>query len=134
MMANETNNTDKMRKLFADKELSAAQMEEIVGGTKHENADDSRFLNVLLRGHPAQCDRYGETKCGPTMYGSSEALPAIKRAWKAVGIDACLCYDDDDAPYNEYWLNGHRVSQEEARQHAMSVMGKKLKKSDWYWD
>ena len=61
-MAKEMNKTDKMRKLFANKVLDVEEMENVAGGSADQVADDSRFLNVLLRGHPAQCDRYGENK------------------------------------------------------------------------
>ncbi|MBR5909851.1 MAG: hypothetical protein IKZ66_07790, partial [Schwartzia sp.] len=61
-MAKEMSKTEKMRKLFANKALSAEDMDDVAGGTTQELADDSRFLNVLLRGHPAQPDRYGEEK------------------------------------------------------------------------
>ena len=61
-MAKEMNKTEKMRKLFADKALDTEEMENVAGGSYDQTADDSRFLNVLLRGHPAQCDRYGEKR------------------------------------------------------------------------
>ena len=51
---------DKLRAKHADKMLTADELDNIAGGSAWELADDSQFLNVLLRGHPAQCDRWGE--------------------------------------------------------------------------
>ncbi len=127
--------TDKMKKLFADKTLDAEQMEDVAGGTYYETADDSRFLNVLLRGHPAQCDRYGERRLrlGNTAYENNaydEKVAEIEAAWKAVGVDCVL-----NAKHgNSYRVNGRLCTQENAMAHAMKVMGKELKRSDWYWD
>ena len=42
--------TEKMRKLFASKALDVEELDGVAGGTRHETADDSRFLNVLLQG------------------------------------------------------------------------------------
>ena len=35
---------------------------------------------------------------------------------------------------NTYYIGGQQVTQAEARSHAMNVMVKQLKRSDWYWD
>ena len=75
--------TAKMRKLFADKELGTEQLENVAGGVLSETADDSRFLNVLLRGRPFQCDRYGETSIDYDQFDKGEE---IALAWDSVGI------------------------------------------------
>ena len=121
--------TAKMRKLFADKQVSAEQLENVAGGTVNEMADDSRFLNVLLRGHPAQCDRY----CGYMLdiaYGAGDRRREVKAAWEAVGVT----WDCKAWSQNSYIIDGNYVSREEAWAHAEKVMGKKLQKSDWYWE
>ena len=130
------NQTEKMRKLFPEKALSADEMEAIVGGALahcDSLADDSRFLNVLLRGHPGQCDRYGETYAGGH-------VGEIKNAWKVVGVEMEVNYyynRADGVPlggYYVYKINGEYVDAEDAYRHAMKVTGKNLKPSDWYWD
>ncbi len=130
------NQTEKMRKLFAEKALSADEMEAIVGGALDHCdslADDSRFLNVLLRGHPGQCDRYGETYAGGH-------VGEIKNAWKVVGVEMEVNYylnRADGVPLGgsyTYKINGEYVDPEDAYRHAMKVTGKNLKPSDWYWD
>ena len=130
------NQTEKMRKLFAEKALSADEMEAIVGGALahcDSLADDSRFLNVLLRGHPGQCDRYGETYAGGH-------VGEIKNAWKVVGVEMEVNYylnRADGVPLGgsyTYKINGEYVDPEDAYRHAMKVTGKNLKPSDWYWD
>ena len=121
--------TDKMRKLFAEKALDTEQMENVAGGTAHQTADDSRFLNVLLRGHPAQCDRYGEYKVEDDYTACKDRQEEIRQAWRAVGI-SWSCYSGKS---NEYWKDCRKITREQAYEHAMNVMGKQLKHSDWYW-
>ena len=75
--------TEKMRKLFADKQVSTEQLEDVAGGCTAQIAQDSRYLNVLLRGHPDQCDRYGETRA---MYETESIGAEVTKAWAAVGI------------------------------------------------
>ena len=132
-MAKEMSKTEKMRKLFANKALDVEEMDNVAGGSLHETADDSRFLNVLLRGHPGQCDRYGETYAGGH-------VGEIKNAWKVVGVEMEVNYyynRADGVPlggYYVYKINGEYVDAEDAYRHAMKVTGKNLKPSDWYWD
>ena len=132
-MAMEMNKTEKMRQKFADKALDVEQLEEVAGGIVYTGsaeklADDSRFLNVLLRGHPDQCDRYGETRAG-SLYEKDDISREVSKAWAAVGITC-----DADTCGNTWYYNDRiGVSQEQARQLAMQRMGKQLKKSDWYW-
>ena len=132
MMAKEMNKTEKMRKLFANKALDVEEMDAVAGGTYAESADDSCFLNVLLRGHPAQPDRHGALKL-QVSYDSDNAprYAEIKNAWKAVGVDVKI--KDDDVG-NKYSINGQKVTREMAMNHAMKVMGKQLQRSDWYWE
>ncbi len=128
-MSNEMNKTEKMRKLFADKAMDVEQLENVAGGGPHQTADDSRFLNVLLRGHPDQPNRYGETRSG-SVYEGDGICREVEKAWAAVGI-TCKTYS---CANNSYFIDGRiGISQEEARQFAMQRMGKQLKHSDWYW-
>ena len=130
MMAKEMSKTEKMRKLFADKALDVEQMDDVAGGTYQDIADDSRFLNVLLQGHPAQPDRHGETKL-ELAYDSDNAprYAEIKNAWAACGVSVTM----REKYKNRYYINGQEVAQRAAMNHAMKVMGKQLQKSDWYW-
>ena len=120
--------TKKMKELFTENELSPEQLEEIAGGTSNDMADDSRFLNVLLRGRPGQCNRYGEYKCGSS-YTRGDIKKEVEAAWASVGIKADVNWD---APCF-YWLDGEFITQIEAWEHAEKVVGKRLKKTDWYW-
>ena len=126
----EMNKTDKMRKLFANKALDVEEMENVAGGSADQTADDSRFLNVLLRGHPAQCDRYGEKKITLDYANNDRRFAEIEAAWKVCGVEAKV----KKSYANHYYIDGFEVTQSQAMNHAMNVMGKKLKKSDWYWD
>ena len=129
-MAKEMNKTEKMRKLFADKALDTEEMENVAGGSYDQTADDSRFLNVLLRGHPAQCDRYGETKLQLDYANNSSRFAEIEAAWAACGVSAKI----KGGNANYYYINGKEVTQGMARLHAMETIGKGLSLSDWYWD
>ena len=130
MSNKEMNKTDKMRKLFANKALDVEEMENVAGGSADQVADDSRFLNVLLRGHPAQCDRYGEKKIKLDYANNDRRFAEIEAAWKVCGVEAKV----KKSYANHYYIDGFEVTQSQAMNHAMKVMGKKLKKSDWYWD
>ena len=116
--------TDKMRRLFAEKQLDVDQMDGVAGGTESQTSDDSCFLNVLLGGNAVE--RVGSYKAGLGNYADN-----VEKAWAKVGVECStgsLWHD------NEYKINGVSVSQEQARQHAMNVVGRQLKKSDWYWE
>ena len=115
--------------MMATKKLSDNSLNFVSGGTMYETADDSRFLNVLLSGRPGHCDRYGSYR---TWGGTHDK--EIKNAWASVGIyavlDSGLLGKGDD---NTYWLNGKWITQEEARQHAMDVVGIHLTRDQWDW-
>ena len=50
-------------KLDKEHELSKEELEQVSGGCDYEISDDSKFLNVLLRGTDYhRCDRYGKFK------------------------------------------------------------------------
>ena len=116
--------------MMATKKLSDNSLDFVSGGTMYETADDSRFLNVLLAGRPHQCDRYGAYRCWMGTYDDE-----IEAAWNSVGIYAVLnsghLFSEGDD--NTYWLNGKWMSQEDARQYAMKVVGKHLTRSQWDW-
>ena len=131
-MAKEMSKTEKMRKLFANKALDVEDMDNVAGGSYHELADDSRFLNVLLRGHPAQPDRHGERKLELDYANNGSRYAELRAAWEACGVHL---HQINETKGNRYVLHsGREVTREQAMNHAMKVMGKKLKKSDWYWD
>ena len=124
--------TEKMRKLFANKALDVEEMDNVAGGYIHETADDSRFLNVLLRGHPAQPDRHGERKLELDYANNGSRYAELRSAWEACGVHL---HKIDETGGNRYVLHsGREVTREQAMNHAMNVMGRQLKKSDWYWD
>ena len=122
--------TDKMRKLFADKQVSAEQLEAVAGGSTKQTADDSRFLNVLLRGHPDQPNRYGETRAG-SMYEADSIGEEVRKGWLACGI---RFGGRDEENYYEDMNTKQSMTQESAMRLAMQRMGKTLSWSDWYWD
>ena len=80
-------------------------------------SNDSRFLNVLLRGREGQCDRYGSWTAG-------SHTGEIENAWASVGITIS---------HSCYFLDGKKITREMARQHAQDIVGKTLQKSDWDW-
>lgn len=108
---------------YADEIISDEELDGVSGGTPFETADDSRFLNVLLRGRPEQPERVGAWRAG---YRSKQK--EVKMAFASVGIDFEASSDD-----NIYRIDGLRVSQQAAWAHAEKVVGKHLEKSDWDW-
>ena len=112
------------------KKIPNEDLEAVSGGTASETAEDSRFLNVLLQGRPHQCDRYGSYR---TWCGTHDQ--EIMNAWASVGIKAELNSGNivSGGSDNEYFLNGKQITQEQARQHAMDVVGKHLTREQWDW-
>ena len=111
-------------KIFAEEILLDEELNKVAGGTGRELADDSCFLNSLN----GSTDRYGTFKA---TFKGPKVSAEVRKAWKNVGVDARpdygLFFD------NRYYIDGKKVSQNQARQHAMDVTGHQMKKSDWDW-
>ena len=113
-------------KILQDELMSDEELDQVAGGNCYQMADDSRFLNSLN----GSCDRYGATKILFNGMFSSSIKTEIEKAWSTVGITVTL---DNKFVINEYSLNGRKITQEQARQHAMNVVGKQMTESDWKW-
>ena len=125
------NNLRKGVIIMLDKnKLSAEEMELVSGGSAGETADDSRFLNVLLQGRNGQCDRYGAARMRLEDHDHE-----IREAWAAAGVEATIHTGNilTSGFNNTYKINGVKVSRTQAMQHAMNVVGRQLKDSDWKW-
>ena len=116
-------------KILEDEAMSDDELNNVAGGTSYEMADDSRFLNSLN----GSCDRYGATKILFNGMFSDSIKTEVENAWATVGIKARCDYDLYCATSNVYSLNGRKITQEQARQHAMKVVGKQMTESDWKW-
>ena len=112
-----------MMKLENENKLTNAELEQVAGGGTWEAqiAQDSRFLNVLLRGREGHCGRYG-------VWQAPLHSDEIQRAWASVGVDYIL-----HTPNKGYYIHGRCVNQYEAWLHAEQVVGKHLKRADWDW-
>ena len=88
---------------------------------------------MLLRGHPAQPDRYGEYKFAVDVANNDSRYDELKKAWNACGIGMRQIGAGRFA--NRYYINktGREVSQAEAMQYAMNKMGRHLQWSEWNW-
>ncbi|MBR2180004.1 MAG: hypothetical protein IJ862_06400 [Selenomonadaceae bacterium] len=111
-------------KKLANAAMSDEELDNVAGGTCYEMADDSRFLNSLN----GSFNRYGATRC---FFSSSYGREKLKEAWLTVGIETKL--SKSLSVNNEYYLDGKQITQEQARQHAMEVVGKQMTESDWKW-
>ncbi|MBR5914162.1 MAG: hypothetical protein IKZ58_07370 [Selenomonadaceae bacterium] len=103
--------------------MSDDELGQVAGGNLKETADDSRFLNSLT----GLVDRYNHLSLGWDFGGFKHY--DIRQVWNKLGVKALL----SSKCSNEYYINGQRVSQEEARQHAMKVFGKQMTEADWKW-
>lgn len=103
---------------FEDEIMSDEELDGVAGGNCYESSNDSRFLNTLN----GSCKRY--TSAQVFFEGKENE---IEKAWATVGITAELDSDID----NKYFLNGKQITQEDARQHAMKVVGKTITEKDW---
>lgn len=103
--------------------LSDEQLDQVAGGIydKHQLADDSRFLNVLLRGTENQPERNNWFMVTPR---------EVIDAWQSVGIEI---KEGTLFGGHSYSLNGQTISQSQAWEHAEKVVGKHLSESDWNW-
>ena len=54
---------------------------------------------------------------------------AVDDAWKKVGITSVTHFFDS----NSYWLNGEKISRNEAFRHASDVLGKPINSSKYYY-
>ena len=118
---------ENLKKINAELEqMSDEELERVAGGNCYETADDSRFLNSLAN----LCDRYGATTIAFFDYDDE-----IAAAWAKVGVKAYLSDNilKNSASANIYYINGTRVTQEQARQHAMKVTGHYMTRKDWDW-
>lgn len=110
---------------IAEEIMSEDELDKVSGGNVADLADDSRFLNTLLRGRPGQCDRYGQWR---VRFNTEE----IYNAWRSVGVDCYMPANDRDILYK---IDGKPVSREEAWAHAEKVVGKHFEKRiEWDWD
>ncbi len=122
MSTNEKSNTEKMQEKFADKEMSKEQLENVSGGDYAELADDSEFLNRLLRGRPGQCKRYTHSDFDDEGFFRSmrnrPIIDEIAAAWAAVGIRFEGKVDIDT--YNRYFNmeTGAEMNRDDAIKHA----------------
>lgn len=117
-------------KLDKENKLNNEELEQVSGGYLYETSNDSKFLNVLLRGTGYhRCDRYGKTKI---VWGGSGPEPRqdIRNSWERLGITAIF---HGAFEHNEYYLNGKRITRDEAWDYAEKVVGKHLERSDWDW-
>ncbi|MBR5908610.1 MAG: hypothetical protein IKZ66_01400 [Schwartzia sp.] len=123
MAANEKTNTEIMKEKFADKEMSAEQLENVSGGSYGEMTLDSRFLNYLLGDSVCRRHDFSEWK------NRSKFVDEVERAWAKVGVEAHFM--SSDTIKNSYWIGDRNVTRREAFEHAQKVLGKKVKDSDW---
>ncbi len=121
-----------LKEMKAENIIPPETLDEVAAGNCYEMADDSRFLNVLLRGHKDQPDRDGALSCWLMSEGVGNSL---KAAWAAVGIAymPSSSKSRNSLSQNAYILNGKTISREQAYQHAQDVIGKQLSESDWKW-
>ena len=116
---------ENIQKINAELEtMSDDELSMVAGGTKYETAEDSRFLNSLN----GSTNRYGAFKINWKLEHNEE----IKKGWSTVGIEAKI-FGGVNSPNNEYYLDGQKITQEEARQHAMKVTGHYMTEKDWNW-
>ena len=110
---------------FAYEIMSDDELDGVSGGNCYQIADDSRFLNSLN----GSTDRYGATK---SFFNAASIIKETEAAWASLGIK-CKSRGGTGETYNEYYLNGQQITQEQARQHAMKVTGHYMTESDWKW-
>ena len=109
--------------ILAIEMMSIEQLDQVAGGmwNRTQIANDSRFLNVLLRGNSNQPERHNWY-----MVSAVE----MRKVWKSLGIEIKEGFLFGSHSYN---LNGQKISQAQAWAHAEEVVGKHLERKDWDW-
>ena len=102
--------------------MSEEQLESVASGTCLESARDSYFLNALN----GSIKRYEVWQMGYEDHNDE-----IIKAWARVGVK--LEVSESIFVANKYFINGKQVSQEDARKHAMGLIGKHMEEEDWYY-
>ena len=105
--------------------LNEEQLDLVTGCTWGQTSDDSKFLNSLN----GSTDRYGATRIACTP--GTKIEEEVQRGWATVGIT--FTWHGGDISDNEYYLNGKKISESDARRHAMEVTGKFMDVKDWDW-
>ncbi len=101
-------------KKIADEKLSDEELDQVAGGKWHETAQDSQFLSLY-----GLCKAYGEGCL--LLSGDTKREEEISYAWYKAGVD--FVYHGGLIYENEYYINGNRVSREEAYAHAVQKLG-----------
>ena len=112
-MANREENIKKINdelELMSDEEL-----DQVAGGSWKSTAGDTRFLNDLA----GLCDRFGATKA--FFYNFTVSDEAAK-GWSKIGITVKTGFSDS----NLYYLNGEKISRQQAFDYACKKFGKNL--------
>ena len=111
------NHDENLKKISELEIISDEELDKVSGGGCRQSSDDSRFLNVLMRGHPAQPERFGATKIlfDVKAYGDPGFRRSIAAAWATLGVTADL---NNTIVDNVYKIDGKKVSQQEAWAHA----------------
>ncbi len=110
-----------LRELQQENILAPSELDEAAAGSCCQMADDSQFLNELLRGRPDRPDRYDAAKC---FASDGDIQRELAAAWASVGIEAVLDHRREKNFSNRYLLNGVPITRSEARDHAQKVVGK----------
>ncbi len=120
------NREDNIKKIDMELEaMSEEELEQVAGGTWAETAADSRFLNSLN----GSTDRYGALRIAFTP--GTKIQEEIQRGWAKVGIK--FTWHNGAISGNEYYLDGQKITQSDARRHAMEQVGKFMDVKDWDW-
>ena len=99
---------------FADEILSDEELDQVVGGTYLQTAQDSEFLNIY-----GLCGKYTENDIAFDSGTSQEE--DVKAGWAKVGVD--FHYHSGRGTFgthNAYYISGNKVSREEAYAHVRS--------------
>ncbi len=103
--------------------LASENLDDVAAGSCYQMADDSHFLNRLLKGRPERPDCYDAASC---FSSNGEIQEKLTAAWAAVGIEAVLNNQSERFHSNRYLLNGVPITHYEACAHAEKVIGAAL--------
>ena len=103
--------TDKDK--IADEILSDEELDQVVGGTYLQTAQDSEFLNNY-----GLCGKY--TRNDIAFDDGTSQEEDVKAGWAKAGVTMEYHNDYGLTIKNKYYINGNKVSREEAYAHVRS--------------
>ena len=119
----------KNEKILANEKISEEALDKVVGGYEG-GGDDKKFLNALFGG---KMDLSNDDLLREAWGKAGVTLKIIEEQQHGFDLGAIFGLSNGMATFSvpKYFVDGHEVTQSQARKHAMKTTGKILDITDW---